>query len=52
MALRISRVQVAPMKMPSSIHDAMPIRGAATNHGRYSRASDRTSGSVVRRLPI
>jgi hypothetical protein len=32
--LRMSRVRVAPMKMPSNIHDAQPTSGPATIHGR------------------
>ena len=33
-ALRMSRLRVAPMNIPSSIHAATPTRGAATIQGR------------------
>ena len=35
------------MNMPSSIQAAMPTSGAATSHGRYARASARTSGAAA-----
>ena len=45
--LRISPVRVAPMKIPSSIHEAQPISTPAMIHGKKSRAASRTSGAVV-----
>ncbi len=49
MALRMSAVRVAPMKMPSSWKAHTPTTGAATTHGRYSRAAARVASSIVSR---
>ena len=46
-ALRISRVWVAPMKMPSSWNDQTPSNGASAAHGKKSRASVRVGSSTV-----
>ena len=41
---RISRVRVAPIKIPSNIYENNPIKVKIDKYGRYLRASNRTYG--------